>query len=268
MMRSGSATSTGAYQLACLVLGLSLTACLTPAQSHDLEGQIRDLRQQAEGLRSAQERNRDALSDMDLRRREGSIDSAELPPPGTEPRRESEPATVSNAIGTSDHQRDDAGASAAAPIELLEPLPPARASTPEGSSAPIPTLGDPNDGAGAALYREAYALYHRRDHQGAEERWRRFIARDPEGDLADDAQYWIGECRFARGLFREARGEFQAVIDSYPYSDRVPHAHYGIALCQERLGEDSSMRETLALLLREFPQSDVAPLARARLETP
>jgi tol-pal system protein YbgF len=220
-------------------------------------------------LRSTQERNRDALSDEALRRREETVDSAPAPPaPETEPRREETPATASTAVETTDRQRRDAGATAASPIEFLEPLAPAATSTPDRSSALPPAVGSPADAAGEALYREAYALYYRRDHQGAEERWRQFIARCPESDLADDAQYWIGECRFARGLFREARGEFRTVVDRYPSGNRVPHAHYGIALCQQRLGEEASMRETLALLLREFPRSDVAPLARARLETP
>jgi TolA-binding protein len=116
-----------------------------------------------------------------------------------------------------------------------------------------------------ALFRQGYALYHRRDYQGAEQLLRRFLAADPDGSMADDALFWIAECRFARGLYRDAIFEYRDMIELHPGSHRVPRAWYMIALSYERLGETAAMNDNLAIVVERFPDSDVAPLARDRL---
>ncbi len=88
-------------------------------------------------------------------------------------------------------------------------------------------------------------LYHRGDLPGSERYLRKFISTDPEGPRADDAQYWIGEGRFAGGDYREAIREYEVLVDRYAVSDRVAIALYKIALCHERLGEEVEMRRTL-----------------------
>jgi TolA-binding protein len=83
--------------------------------------------------------------------------------------------------------------------------------------------------------------------------------------MADDALFWIAECRFARGLYRDAIFEYRDMIELHPGSHRVPRAWYMIALSYERLGETAAMNDNLAIVVERFPDSDVAPLARDRL---
>ena len=54
----------------------------------------------------------------------------------------------------------------------------------------------------------------------------------PRTDLADDAQWYIGECYQQDGKFAEAVDAYNRVITNYPKGDRVPDAYYkrGIAL--------------------------------------
>ena len=51
-------------------------------------------------------------------------------------------------------------------------------------------------------------------------------------DMADDAQFYIGECRQRENQLTEAVDAYNRVISNYPKGDRVPDAYYkrGIVL--------------------------------------
>ena len=131
-------------------------------------------------------------------------------------------------------------------------------SSPAAATLPVP--------AGEALYRSGYALYHRGDYAGAEKALRDFLSQGPDSSRADAARYWIGECLYGRGLYREAIGELRAVADRNPPGLWAARALYKIALAQEKLGEIPLARQTLRGLVQSFPDSDFAPLARERLK--
>ena len=97
--------------------------------------------------------------------------------------------------------------------------------------------------------------------------FRDFVTRFPTHDLADNAQYGIGECYFAQARFDSAAVEYQRVDKSWPDGDRVPAALYKLALCQDKLDQTSESRKTLGVLVKRFPLSGEAQLARARLGT-
>lgn len=120
--------------------------------------------------------------------------------------------------------------------------------------------------SGAALYREAYVLFQRGDYEEAENRLRAFLAADPGSSLAPEAIYRIAECLRARGRYRESIAEFRAVVDLRPPEDLAARALYGIALAWRSLGNAAAARQALEDLVRGFPASDVAALARQRLQ--
>ncbi len=109
-----------------------------------------------------------------------------------------------------------------------EGVPPAQ-SVPGGgasqasSSDPVPAPGGEE---ADKLYTQGYAQFNSGDYPAAEQAFQEFLARAPESDLADDAQYWIGECFFSRKDFRRAILEFRKLIDQYPFgkpgSPRLP----------------------------------------------
>lgn len=220
--------------LACVCLaGLG---CLTPGQTQSVGLQLGDIRQQAEQVRSAQQRNAESIGAIE------PVERQAIKVPMEEPDVMRRPQTARGGGAP----RDVDAARASRKPAAGEP---SRASADEG------------------LFRQGYALYHRRDYQGAEQKLRQFLAADPNGPMADDALFWIGECRFARGLYRDAIFEYRDVIESHPASQQVPRAWYMIALSYERLGEPQAMNENLAVVLEQFPESDVAALARDRLGT-
>ncbi|TMQ53444.1 MAG: tol-pal system protein YbgF [Candidatus Eisenbacteria bacterium] len=97
--------------------------------------------------------------------------------------------------------------------------------------------------------------------------FRDFVAHFPTLELSDNAQYGIGECLFAQSKFDSAAVEYAKVEATFPQGDKVPAALYKLALCQEKLGQTAEAKKTLEDLVKRFPLSGEAQLARERLGT-
>jgi len=126
--------------------------------------------------------------------------------------------------------------------------------------AATPTQGDPNqlyDQANQDLTQGRYAL--------ALQGFRDFVRRYPTGELADNAQYGVGECFFAQSRFDSAAVEYGRVESGWPQGDRVPAALYKLGLSRERLGLPDAAKKTFEDLVKRFPNSGEAQLARERL---
>jgi tol-pal system protein YbgF len=95
--------------------------------------------------------------------------------------------------------------------------------------------------------------------------FREFVQRFPTAELADNAQYGVGECFFAQASFDSAATEYALVDSLYPKGDKVPAALYKRALSLEKLGKASTSRAIFQDLIRRFPLSGEAQLARERL---
>ena len=95
--------------------------------------------------------------------------------------------------------------------------------------------------------------------------YRNFLTKNPDADLADNAQYGAGECFFAQARFDSALVEYKQVGTRWPNGDRAPAALYKVGLCQERLGRKDEAKQTFEDLVKRFPQSGEAQLARDRI---
>ena len=95
--------------------------------------------------------------------------------------------------------------------------------------------------------------------------FRDYVRKFPASELADNAQYGVGECFFAQSVFDSAEVEYAKVEASFPKGDKVPAALYKQALSQERLKKTSAAKKTLEDLVKRYPNSGEAQLARERL---
>lgn len=95
--------------------------------------------------------------------------------------------------------------------------------------------------------------------------FREYAQRFPATDLADNAQYGVGECLFAQAQFDSAAIEYERIESLYPQGDRVPAGLWKLALCREKLGQMVQARKALDELVKGFPLSGEAQLARDRL---
>ena len=126
--------------------------------------------------------------------------------------------------------------------------------------AAAPQQGDPNqlyDQAASDLTQGRYAL--------ALQGFRDFVRRFPSAELSDNAQYGVGECFFAQSQFDSAAVEYARVEAGWAQGDKVPAALYKLALSRERLGQKDAAKKTFEDLVKRFPNSGEAQLARERL---
>jgi tol-pal system protein YbgF len=87
----------------------------------------------------------------------------------------------------------------------------------------------------------------------------------PRSELADEAQYYIGECNYSDGKFNEAVDAYNKVINNYPKGESVPNAYYKRGLAFERLGQQDRAKESFDAVIKTFPNSDAAGLAKQAL---
>lgn len=117
-----------------------------------------------------------------------------------------------------------------------------------------------------ALYDAAYQDLNRGNHGLAIMGFQEVLAKFPDSELADNAQYWIGESYYAQKDFKQALQEFQKTVGTYPQGDKVPAALLKTALCQLQLGDKKTARATLEGLIQRFPHSEEARLAGTKLQ--
>lgn len=83
--------------------------------------------------------------------------------------------------------------------------------------------------------------------------------------LADNALYWAARCYAARGDQNQAISKFYDVVTRYPKSDKAPAALWQQGNLFLQIGDTPDARLALGKLIRDYPNSAEAALARQKL---
>jgi tol-pal system protein YbgF len=111
----------------------------------------------------------------------------------------------------------------------------------------------------------ALATLRKADFATAQTAFLDFIKRYPESGYRPSALFWLGNAQYALKAYREAVVNFKSVITIAPDHVRSPEAALSIANCQIELKDSVSARKTLADLIKVYPQSEAASVAKDRL---
>ncbi len=81
------------------------------------------------------------------------------------------------------------------------------------------------------------------------------IRSNPNDDLADNAQYWIGESYYKEGKYEKAIVEFEKV---FTYSDRGKYddAQFKLGLCYRKMGNTRKARDEFERLINYYGDSE------------
>jgi tol-pal system protein YbgF len=146
------------------------------------------------------------------------------------------------------------------------PAPPATVQPPSPPSPPaVEGKREPVTPAVQVLYDRGYTLYHQKHYVDAEASFQRFLQAEPNSELADNAQYWIGECRYSRGDMRGALAAFRETVARYPTGNKTPDALLKAGMSLESLGDKEGARNTYQEVLKRFPGTAVSAVAEERL---
>ena len=133
---------------------------------------------------------------------------------------------------------------------------------------PLPAADDEGGDPALALYRRGTTALKAREHAAAITAFREIVARYPQHDYADNAQYWLGEAFYDQKDYARAITEFRATVSRYPRGNKVPDALLKIGFAYRALGESDKARAALQQVVSLYPGSSPAAIAAARLEKP
>jgi tol-pal system protein YbgF len=129
----------------------------------------------------------------------------------------------------------------------------------------IPRIIKEESGEAVMLYRKSFEALRTGKHEEAVKGFKEFIRLYSTNDLADNAQYWLGECYYDRKDFTAAVREFRKVIERYPNGNKVPDAMLKVGFSYLSLGSIEAGRQTLTQLQRSYPRNEAAVRAENRL---
>jgi len=116
-----------------------------------------------------------------------------------------------------------------------------------------------------SLYRAGRESYDARQYDRAIAQFTQLLETAPEDELADNAQFWIGECYWGLGKYRQALTAFSKVF-VYAETEKADDAQFKIARCHLELEEPDKARAAFQKLLDEYTDSEYAPTARRGLQ--
>ena len=148
------------------------------------------------------------------------------------------------------------------PMVAQVPAPQAKA-----AKKPVPDIKQPEVSPEKRLYDLTLRLYREEKYEEAIAGFKGFINKFPKSELADNAQYWVGESYMALKQYEQAILAFQTVIKKYPKGNKVPNAILRQALAFYEIKDKTSARLLLKKLIKKYPKSSEAKIAKAKLRT-
>lgn len=140
-----------------------------------------------------------------------------------------------------------------------------------GAVADAGTEAAPKSGTAApdngeqAQYSRAMDALKARNYAAATEGFRSLAATYPEGELADNTQYWLGESYYVTQEYDHAAAAFQRVLSGWPNSRKAPDAMLKLGYTQIEQKKLGAGRVTLQQVVDKFPGTDAAKFATDRL---
>ncbi|MGA1863551.1 MAG: tol-pal system protein YbgF [bacterium] len=88
----------------------------------------------------------------------------------------------------------------------------------------------------------------------------------PRTELADNAQYWLGECYYKKRDFQNAINGFKKVLDDYPSGNKIPAALLKLGYSYYELRQITQALESLQRIINQYPNDPVYSLAQKKID--
>lgn len=150
--------------------------------------------------------------------------------------------------------------------KVTEPSVTAPVAAPEAKQAPaqkqdvVPASGDEKQ-----QYQQAYDALRNGHNAQAIAEFNALLTKNPKGEYANNAQYWLGEAYRVNQDIESARKAFNSVVENYPGSSKVPDALLKLGTIEVEQKNPAKAREYLTRVTVDFPSSTAARLAAKKL---
>jgi tol-pal system protein YbgF len=116
------------------------------------------------------------------------------------------------------------------------------------------------------LYDRVMEEFKHRDYEAALAGFRLFLELHGQTSLAANAQYWLGECQYRMGRYKEALKAFYHVVSYYPLSPKLAASTLKIGQTYTKLKDHEKARMMFERVVDAYPESPEAEVARKVLE--
>lgn len=116
------------------------------------------------------------------------------------------------------------------------------------------------------LYDRVMEEFKHRDYEAALAGFRLFLELHGQTSLAANAQYWVGECQYRMGRYREALKAFYNVVSYYPLSPKLAASTLKIGQTYNKLKDQEKARMMFERVVDQYPDSPEAEVARKALD--
>ena len=119
---------------------------------------------------------------------------------------------------------------------------------------------------GEELYQSAYQEFIDQDYIDAKKKFSLFLEKFSNSKLADNAQFWIGECEFKMGNYEQAIIDYERVKTDYPEGNKVPSAILKQGMAFLKLNRKTDAKAIFIQLKEDYPNTDEAQNAIKQLD--
>jgi len=209
--------------------------------------------EQSQTIIDLKKRQGNIYSDLDLRLQELSgVDiSASKKPPEISPSEMNKPAVEmpENMAGIVANNKQKPVESTVATVEPH--------STTSGAAESVTNESE--------LYQTAYETLRNGHNARAISAFKSLLAKFPDGEYADNAQYWLGEAYKVNKEIDSAKAAFTKVMTQYPGSAKVPDAILKLAYIELEQNNMAKARDYLTQITVSHPGTTAAHLASKKL---
>jgi len=110
-------------------------------------------------------------------------------------------------------------------------------------------------------YLQALSYHQNGQNEQALALFTQLLQEDRSHELADNAQYWIGECYYSMKQYQRAIIEFEKVFD-FKGTNKDDDAQFKLGLCYAALGERENAIAEFQRLIDYYPQSEYVKNAK------
>ena len=116
------------------------------------------------------------------------------------------------------------------------------------------------------LYDRVMEEFKHRDYEAALAGFRLFLELHSHTSLAANAQYWVGECQYRMGRYKEALKSFYNVVSSYPLSPKLAASTLKIGQTYTKMKDYDKARMMYERVVDQYPDSAEAEIAKKAIE--
>jgi len=129
------------------------------------------------------------------------------------------------------------------------------------------SAGSANQGPGKEIYDRALSLFRLSKFNEAYRTFTQYIEKYPQGKMAPNARFWLGDCYYSQQEYELAILEYQKVIADYPNHGKAPAALLKQGLAFEKLHDNDTAKIVYRKLLDDYPKSEQVEMVKKQLDS-